>query len=209
MSNHFELLRNELTTIESISSKGGANGFFGQEVLRFYSIAGTMLSNFGCSKNLQEINVRYITHILARSLIENYVWLIYIFDDLSQKSDRYQNMINSFKRDYHKLLNEPLLPNKEQLEPANSAWSSLPRAMDINSMMAQITNDYGNRLDYLYFIYRITSFDTHGKNLENIVHETFGKTTVHFPILDLEYAFDLMANQYLVTLQQLRDTSEI
>ena len=209
MPDHFELLKNELTTIESLSSKGGVNGFFGQEVLRFFSIAGTMLTNFDCSKNSQDINARYITHILARSLIENYVWLIYIFDDLNQKNDRYQNMINSFKRDYHKLLNEQFLPNKGQLEPADSAWSSLPKAMDINSMMAQITNDYGDRLNYLYFIYRITSFDTHGKNLENIVHETFGKTTVQFPILDLKYAFDLMANQYLVTLQQLRDASEI
>lgn len=209
MLNYFGRIKNELTTIESLSSNGGVNGFFGQEVLRFYSIAGTMLTNFDCSKNSQQINARYITHILARSLIENYVWLIYIFDDPKQKNDRYQNMVNSFKRDYQKLLNEPLLPNKEQLEPAASTWSSLPKAMDINSMMAQITNDYGDRLNYLYFIYRITSFDTHGKNLENIVHETFGKTTVHFPILNLEYAFNLMANQYLVTLQQLRDASEI
>lgn len=208
MPDHFKILKDELPIIETLATTSGVNGFFGQEVLRFHSIAGTLLENFNCGKNA-DINARYITHILARSLIENYVWLIYIFDNLSQKNYRYQNMINSFKCDYYKLLNEPLLPNKGQLEPANSAWSSLPQAMDISSMMAQIINDYGDRLNYLYFIYRITSFDTHGKNLENIVHETFGKTTVHFPILDLEYAFDLMANQYLVTLQQLRDASEI
>jgi len=208
MPDHFKILKDELPTIEKVATIGGVNGFFGQEVLRFYSIAGTMLTNFDCSKNSQDINARYITHILARSLMENYFWLIYIFDDTNQKNDRYQNMINSFKRDYQKLLNEPLLPNKGQLEPADSTWSSLRKAMDVNSIMAQITNDYGDRLNYLYFIYRISSFDTHGKNLENIMQETFGKA-VNFPILDLSYAFDLMANQYLVTLQELRDTNEI
>lgn len=207
MPDHFKILKDELPIIETLATTGGVNGFFGQEVLRFYSIAGTLLENFNCGKNA-DIKERYITHILARSLIENYFWLIYIFDDSTQKNNRYQEVVNSFKRDYHKLINEKLLLHTEQLEPTNSTWSNLPKAMDVNSMMAQIKNDYGDRLNFLYFIYRISSFDTHGKNLENIMQETFGKA-VNFPILDLSYAFDLIANQYLVTLQELRDTNEI
>ncbi|MFW3344122.1 hypothetical protein [Aliarcobacter butzleri] len=207
MPDHFKILKDKLPIIKTLATTGGVNGFLGQEVLRFYSIAGTLLKSFNCGKNAN-INERYITHILARSLIENYFWLIYIFDDSTQKNNRYQEVVNSFKRDYHKLINEELLPHKEQLEPDNLTWSHLPKAMDVNSMMAQIKNDYGERLNYLYFIYRISSFDTHGKNLENIMQETFGKA-VNFPILDLSYAFDLMANQYLVTLQELQDTNEI
>ena len=206
MPDHFKILKDELPIIETLATTSGVNGFFGQEVLRFHSIAGTLLKNFNCGENA-DIKERYITHILARSLIENYFWLIYIFDDSTQKNNRYQEVVNSFKRDYHKLINEKLLP-KEQLEPTNSTWSNLPKPMDLNSMLAQIKNDYGDRLNYLYFIYRISSFDTHGKNLENITQETFGKV-VNFPILDLNRAFDLMANQYLVTLQELRDTNEI
>lgn len=207
MTVHFKFLDNELNTIKNVATAGGVNGFFGQEVLRFHSIAETLLKSFKCGKD-DDINERYITHILARSLIENYFWLIYIFDDSTQKNKRYQEVVKSFKRDYHKLMNEQLLPHKEQLEPTDSTWSKLPKAMDINSMMAQIKNDYGDRLNYLYFIYRISSFDTHGKNLENIMQETFGKA-VNFPILDLSYAFDLMANQYLVILHELREKKEI
>jgi hypothetical protein len=207
MTNHFDLLEKERPNIRKISSMGGANGFFGQEVLRFYSVAGTLLKNFTCDKNAN-VNERFITHILSRSLMENYFWLIYIFDDLAKRNDRYHNMVDSFKRDYHKLLNEPLLPHKDRLEAAGSTWSALPRAMDVNSMLAQVTNDYGDRLNYLYFVYRITSFDTHGKNLENVLKESFGKT-VNFPVLDIAYAFDLIANQHLVTLKQLQDAGEI
>lgn len=206
MTNHFELFKNELPTITTISSSGGANGLFGQESLRFYSMAGTILANFKTGKSAS-VDERYITHVLARSLIENYFWLLYIFDNPAKKLNRYEELVNSFKRDYGKLLNEQLLPNKNQLEAVDPAWSSLSRALDVNSMLAQITNDYGDRLSYLYFIYRITSFDTHGKNLENIFQTTFGKK-VNFPVLDIGYAFDLIANQYLVILKALRDAGE-
>ncbi len=75
-------------------------------------------------------------------------------------------------------------------------------------MLAQLKNDYGDRLSYLYFIYRITSFDTHGKNLDNLLQTTFGKA-VNFPVLDIGYAFDMVANQYLVILEQIRSAGEI
>lgn len=207
MPNHFEQLKNELSAIKTLSARGGINGFFGQEALRFHSVAGTLLENFTTDKNTG-VDERYITHILARSLMENYFWLLYIYDDPVKRADRYKELINSLKRDYLKLLNEPLLPYKEKLETADPAWSTLPKAMDVNSMLAQLKNDYGDRLSYLYFIYRITSFDTHGKNLDNLLQTTFGKA-VNFPVLDIGYAFDMVANQYLVILGQLRSEGEI
>lgn len=207
MSNHFEQLKNELSAIKILSASGGMNGFFGQEALRFRSVAGTLLKNFTTDKNAS-VDERYITHILARSLMENYFWLLYIYDDPVKKADRYKELINSLKRDYLKLLNEPLLPHKDKLETADPAWSTLPKTMDVNSMLAQLKNDYGDRLSYLYFIYRITSFDTHGKNLDNLLQTTFGKA-VNFPVLDIGYAFDMVANQYLVILEQIRSAGEI
>lgn len=71
MGNYFEQLKDELTTINDLSTKEGAVGFFGQEVLRFHSIAGTILENFKADKNAP-VDERYITHVLARSLMENY-----------------------------------------------------------------------------------------------------------------------------------------
>ena len=207
MSNHFEQLKNELSAIKILSASGGMNGFFGQEALRFRSVAGTLLKNFTTDKNAS-VDERYITHILARSLMENYFWLLYIYDDPVKKADRYKELINSLKRDYLKLLNEPLLPHKDKLETADPAWSTLPKTMDVNSMLAQLKNDYGDRLSYLYFIYRITSFDTHGKSLDNLLQTTFGKA-VNFPVLDIGYAFDMVANQYLVILEQIRSAGEI
>jgi len=204
---YFQQLKEELSTIKAISKKPGVLGFFGQEALRFYSMAGTILENFRADKSAT-VDERYITHILARSLMENYFWLLYIFDDPSQKETRYQELVNSFKLAYNKLLNESLLPHKYKLEPSGPAWGSLPRAKDINSMLAQLRNDYGDRLSYLYFIYRVASFDTHGKNLNNILQTAFGKTA-NFPILDIGYAFELVSNQYLVIINELRQANEI
>ena len=207
MTKHFEMLKNELPTITTLSVSIGANGFFGQEALRFLSIAGTLLISLSPGKSAS-VDERYITHILARSLLENYFWLLYMFDDHSKKADRYTELVNSFKRDYGKLMNERLLPHKDQLEPADPSWSSLPRALDVNRMLAQISNNYGDKLNCLYFIYRITSFDTHGKNLNNVFQAAFGKIC-NFPILDLDYVFDIIANQYVFIVQTLRKQGEI
>jgi len=35
--------------------------------------------------------------------MENYFWLLYIFDDPAKKQDRHEELVNSFKRDYCKL----------------------------------------------------------------------------------------------------------
>lgn len=208
-TNYFEQLKSELETYRSLSSRGGQLGFFGQEVLRFHSIAGTLVE--GCDFRLDESasnDERYFSHILVRSLLENYFWTIYLFDDPAHASTRYDELKNSFKRDYVKLLNENHLPHKDQLESADPSWSNLPKGLDVNSMMAQSTNDYDDRLNYLYFVYRITSFDTHGKSLGAIVQDVIGKTR-NFPVLKIGYAIELMANQYLVVLQELRSRNEI
>jgi hypothetical protein len=207
-ANYFKQLKNELEAYRSLSSRGGHLGFLGQEVLRFHSIAGTLVE--GCDFCLDERasnDERYFTHILVRSLLENFFWTIYLFDDPAQGVTRYDELKNSFKRDYVKLLNEKYLPHKNQLEPADPTWSGLPKALDVNSMMAQARNEYGDRLNYLYFVYRITSFDTHGKSLGAIFQDVFGKTC-NFPVLKIGYAIELMANQYLVVLQELRSRNE-
>lgn len=209
MSSYFKQLKAELETFRSLSSMSGYVGFFGQEVLRFHSIAGTLVEGGAFLLNESpSSDERYFTHILVRSLLENHFWIIYLFDDPSRSSTRYDELKNSFKRDYLKLLNENRLPHKDKLEPADPSWSSLSSAPDVNSMLAQVTNDYGDRLNYLYFVYRITSFDTHGKSLGAIFQDVFGKTC-NFPVLKIGYAIDLIANQYLVVLQDLRKRNEI
>lgn len=209
MSDYFEQLQAELPAIEKLSQNKGANGFFAQELLRFRSIAGTLLAidNFSLDERAS-VDERYITHILSRSLLENYFWVIYLFDDAAKTATRYEELKNSFKKDYSKLLNEPQLPRKTELEPADPSWASLPRGLDVNSMLAQVRNVHGDRLSYLYFVYRIASFDTHGKSLAMMFESVFGKTG-NFPVLKIEYALELIANQYLVVLNELRSQGAI
>ena len=209
MTNYFEQLKSELDTYRTLSSRDDHVGFFGQEVLRFYSIAGTLkgFENFRLDENSGN-EERYFTHILTRSLLENFFWILYLFNEPSKSSDRYDKLLNSFKRDYAKLLNENHLPYKDRLEPADPSWSNLPRGLDLNSMLVRVRNDYGDRLSYLYFVYRITSFDTHGKSLGTIFQKVFGKTC-NFPVLKIGYTIELIANEYLVVLRDLRNRSEI
>jgi len=208
MINHFEKLNQELPALTNLASGLGPNAFYAQEAIRFRSMVGTLKAVTFKLDTSASVDERHITHVLSRSLLENYFWLLYIFDDDKQKDIRYEKLINSFKKDYLKLTNEPMLPHKDKLETADPSWAKLPNALNVKSMLAQVKNDRGDRLDYLYFIYRITSFDTHGKNLGTIGQSTFGKTA-NFPILDLKIVFELIANQYLVILKKLRDAGEI
>lgn len=208
MPTEFEQLKAELPTIKSLSNTGGANGFFAQEVLRFHSIAGTLLENGFALDETSTVDERYLTHVLSRSLLENYFTIIYLFDDPTETSNRYEALKNSFKEDYRKLLNEPLLPRKNELEPADPTWRNLAGLPNVNDMLTQVRNVHGDRLNYLYFVYRIASFDTHGKSLGTIFEAVFGKTC-NFPVLKIKYAFELIANQYLVVLNDLRKSSVI
>jgi hypothetical protein len=208
MMSNFEKLEQALTTLQTVANGPGPNAFFAQESIRFRSMVGTLKAITFKLDSSASVDERHITHVISRSLLENYFWLLYIFDDVSKKHTRYEELINSFKKDYLKLTNEPMLPHKNKLEIADPNWATLPRALDVNSMLSQVRNDRGDRLDYLYFIYRITSFDTHGKNLGTIGQSTFGKT-VNFPVLELNVVFELIANQYLVIFQKLRAAEEI
>ena len=44
---------------------------------------------------------------------------------------------------------------------------------NVNDMLTQVRNVHGDRLNYLYFVYRIASFDTHGKSLGTIFEAVF------------------------------------
>lgn len=204
MEDYFKQLEEKLDTFRAFSKRGGLDGFFGQEVLRFYSIAGTLFEIFTFHEE-PTVDERYITFTLSRSLIENYFRLIYLYDKPDEKQARYNDMVNSFKRDYHKLYNDKDFPHPEWLESPEDEWSGLPRGMDLNSMLAQFKNDNEDRRT-LYDIYRIASFGTHGNNLENVFQESFGKQ-VNFPILNIGRVLQGMANQYLSTLKLVEDES--
>ncbi len=216
MTTYFELLKAELSTIINLSKKNGVNGFFAQEVLRFHSIAGTLLENSFTLDETSSVYERYLTHILLRSLLENYFTIIYLFDDPSQTSERYEELKNSFKEDYRKLMNDLnasswqsfMQAHQAKLESANPAWTQARGLPNVSTMLMGLRNNYGDRLNYLYPIYRILSFDTHGRSLGTIFEAVFGKTC-SFPVLKIKYAFELIANQYLVVLNDLRKNGVI
>ncbi len=208
MATEFEQLKAELPAFKTLATSGGANGFFAQEVLRFHSMAGTLLENGFALDETSIVDERYLTHVLTRSLLENYFTILYLFDDPAETSNRYEALKNSFKEDYRKLLNEPLLPRKNELEPADPTWRHLPGLPNVNDMLTQLRNDYGDRLNYLYFVYRVTSFDTHGRSLGTIFEAVFGKTC-NFPVLKIRFAMELIANQYRVVLNDLRTAGVI
>ena len=216
MPTYFEQFESEIPAIEKLPQNADATGFFIQEVIRFYSIAGTLSHNGFALDASSSNNERYLTHILSRSLLENYFTIIYLFDDPSQTSARYEELKNSFKENYRKLMNDLNDPSwqgfmqahQAQLEPANPAWTQARGLPNVNAMLTGLRNVYGDRLDYLYPIYRISSFDTHGRSLGTIFDAVFGKTC-KFPVLNIKYAFELMANQYLVVLNELRKSGVI
>jgi hypothetical protein len=203
---HFQLLRQERAALEHIGNMQGAVGYFAQEALRFYSIAGSLIDNNMLGNTTVE--ERQFTHILGRSLMEGFFWLVYIFDDPAQRAARYQEKVEAFQREYGRFWNEPHVPERPQLEPAGAAWAGLPSPRDINTLLTQVVNDHGTRLNYLYLLYRIASFDTHGNSMNNLFQSAFGRAA-NFATLNFTYGFDLIANHYLVILQELRAAREV
>jgi hypothetical protein len=195
MGQNFQSLQAAIPNIKAHAPRHPRDAFFVQEVLRFHSIAGTMEQSFpNVSASVDE---RIMSHIWIRSLIENYFKLLYIYDDPVKAQARFDECVRGFKIEYAKLYNDPWVPNKNQLEPADPSWRGLTKPMDLNSMIAAVMNVHGNRLSYLYFVYRISSFDTHGNSLEALFHASFNKSPCNFPVLKLEPVTELIANQYL------------
>ena len=172
------------------------------EFLRFYSMGGTILANFA---NLPlSFEARTFTHIVLRSLLEHYFWILYIFCESDSRtwSARFDEYMDGFKREYVQLYKEPLLPHKTLIEPPGPKWDSIKQPKDMKSVLAAVMNDYGHRLDYLYFVYRITSFDIHGKTLPTLFIRAFHKPC-NFPALKIKNTIDLIANEYLVVWQKI------
>lgn len=207
----FDMLKKEIPNMQALKLKADASGFFIQEVLRFHSLAGTM-HNSGFKLDAScSVDERYLTHVLCRSLLEPFFIILYVFDDSTKTSARYEEQKNSFKIQYLKLMNNLSDPewsnfmnsHGSQLQLADPNWSTLKGLKDISSILAAIKGPQKTRLDYLYPLYRITSFDTHGRSLGTIFESVFGKQC-NFPVLDISLAIEIMADGYLCILNELR-----
>lgn len=204
MNNSFSVFKKQFENkIKNAKYNEAYKQFAIEEFHRFHSIAGTINESFSNIK--MNDDVRACTHIWLRSLLENYFRLEYIFDknEENERRQRFQKIINSFKSTYQKLLNEPNLPHKDKLmtPPENEDWSNIPNGLDIRSMLDQLLNDHGDRLSYLYFTYRISSFDTHGNTLPVLLKETLNDN--NFPFLKLDKTINLIANGYLNILNKI------
>ncbi|HGN0092961.1 TPA: DUF5677 domain-containing protein [Morganella morganii] len=211
MTTNYDLLADEISTIRSLHQKNDATGFFIQECLRFHTISKSLKYSGLDLSIASPTDTRYITHTLTRSLLENFIAIIYIFDNQTDVQNRYNMLLNSFKEDYRKLMNSlqsapwsnVITSNNLVLQPCNTNWSTTPKLLNVESMLSNVKNDYGDRLNYLYVVYRISSFDTHGRSLEAIFNAVFGQKC-NFPILDIDYTFELIASEYLALLKRLR-----
>ncbi len=168
-----------------------------EEFKRFRSLAGTTLANI-------DTMPRDFSHLILRSILESFFWLIYIFDGSERAiwSQRFEEYMNAFKTEYYKLYNEPNLPRKEELEAPLDHWRRLPRSRDVKSLLTALTTIRGEKLDYLYFTYRVTSFDTHGRALKTLFSSAFQKDC-NFPLLNSETTINLIADSYLVIWSQI------
>jgi len=203
LDGNFDAFKGLFPAISKSSFGKDYKNFAVAEFRRFYSIGGTILANFHNTQT--SIDERIFTHILLRSVLENFFWLIYIFDgpDEAVWSSRFDEYMNGFKREYSKLYNDPGLPRKCELEPADPGWSALPGPLDVRSLLAAVKTIRGERLDYLYFTYRITSFDTHGKTLQTLFTSAFNKDC-NFPVLKPKETIEIIADSYVVIWKQIK-----
>jgi hypothetical protein len=201
LDGYFDAFKDLFPAISKASFHEDYKNFAVEEFKRFYSIGGTILGSI--LPNQAPVGERLFSHILLRSIFENFFWLIYIFDgpDVTVWRDRFNQYMNGFKNEYYKLCNEAALPKKDQLVAADPAWKDL-RAPDLRSLLAQVKTIRGERLDYLYFVYRVTSFDTHGKTLKSLFTAAFNKDC-NFPVMKVSEAINLIADSYIAIWNQI------
>ena len=112
---HFKLLEAELPRLQELAEEPGSIAFLAQECMRFYSLAGSLKETFSLTNTTAE--ERYITHILGRSLLEGFFWVIYIFDSDDDRASRYEEKLNAFRREYGKLWAEKIIPHRTEMDP--------------------------------------------------------------------------------------------
>lgn len=209
---HFDLLDKSLDDVKLLQAQTGVIRYFAEEVMRFRSIAGTLRAMDGFALDeTASADERSITHVLMRSLLEGYFTLLYLFDDATRASVRYAELTNTFKDEYRKLMNEindpllqPVFQNQQHvLEPADPAWAKTPQLKNVRDMLGTMNNLHGHRLSFLYFTYRVSSFDTHGRGHKGLYEDVFNKAG-SFPVLKIKNAIDIVANEYLVVLNLIQ-----
>ncbi|MEZ5814054.1 MAG: hypothetical protein R3E13_04935 [Alphaproteobacteria bacterium] len=130
MKHSFAEFQKLLNSIDKQKINSSVGLYTYQEMLRFHSIAGTILENFKDVAN--SIDQRNITHPLLRSLLEGWIWIAYIHweNDENSKQSRFEELMNGFKTEYHKLFNDPTLPRKNELPaiPTNADWRPLSKS---------------------------------------------------------------------------------
>ena len=149
---------------------------------------------------------RNVTHPLLRTVLEGWIWVSYIFweNDESTRKVRFNEFLNGFKIEYRKLIEDKHLPRKDELLPIPEGenWKDLDRPMNAKDLLVSMKNDHGDRLDYLYFVYRVTSFDIHAKTSNALFSKAFGKPSP-FTYIKPDKIINLLANHYLEILDQL------
>jgi hypothetical protein len=178
-----------------------------QETLRFITLAECIMGSGLAGQNLSYEH-RTISHILIRSLLENFFKILYVNEDPNQTVVRFNELVDDFADEYRKMYNDQLLPDKGLLEQPPHSGIRTTRRLDLNSKLAQIVNSHGQKYMYLYLVYRISSFDTHGNTL-SILGETLFQKPFNFPVLTISKAIELIADYYycLVSPHLPRQTS--
>jgi hypothetical protein len=206
MTEYFTQLHNEFHRIQGHNPINEHDRFFIQEVIRFHSIAGTINTSF--NKTETNIDGRIMSHILIRPLIENYFRILYIYDNDSESECKFNKLLNGFKKEYIKLYNEPELPDKDKMNTPDDSWRILASPLDLKSMLATLRNTDNVRLSFIYFIYRVSSFDTHGNSLEVFFNAAFN-TSCNFSCLDIEKVINLISNEYLIIWNKLNSEQAV
>ena len=83
MKNNFDQVFREKEDFVKLIGKDGYLRFFGEEVLRFISIAGTLHETFSLG-NSPSPDERSITHILFRSIAEKLFYIIKYIHDVKE-----------------------------------------------------------------------------------------------------------------------------
>lgn len=193
----FDALANERPNILTFASTASYETYAAQEFLRFLSVGGTLRDNFNDIP--ASYDERMLTHVPLRSLLEGFFWILYIYEHQSpvDRAKRFEEQLLEFQRQYFKLYSD-IDPNHQAAIPAPQAgWNSNPRARDVASVLLAQRNAWGDKMDYLYFTYRVTSFDTHGRIAPVLFAQSFGPGAAQFPYLKLGLITDLVANAYL------------
>ncbi|MEI8395045.1 MAG: DUF2934 domain-containing protein [Rhodospirillaceae bacterium] len=166
---------------------------------------GNMVKSLEVS--LEDVNekerILRIQNIILRASVETFFWMMYIKHSESRgteqtRIDEYRgNFCDQYNKIHSDISAQPFVSALAGSGGIGSISTSFafPNKLDVRSMLDHVKNDFGNKISYIYPIYRLASLSVHGIDIMSL-KKFFFKSGGAFPYVKWDKVVQVISSEY-------------